>query len=81
LDVQNYSFKRENKLFLKTSKDSKERRYTTITYIIKKNEISLGEIFHSNHYMDLVQANWKIVVEYLYEKMKNDNLKKQYKIK
>lgn len=34
--------------------------------------VELGNIIHRNHYMDLVTQNWKISVDYLKEKMKNN---------
>ena len=58
-------------------------------YSIKKGEIEifklqlnytegwveLGEMYHRNHYMDLVKKNWKIATDFIYEKMKIDLMK------
>ncbi len=38
--------------------------------------LEIGEIYHRNHYMDLIKMNWKILIDYQYERMKNDILHK-----
>lgn len=43
----------------------------SIRYSLNKI-VRLENIIHRNHYMDLVNQNWKISVDYLKENMKNN---------
>lgn len=68
--------------------DGEDKKYFA-QFMVKKAEIEIFElrlyygsgsielenIIHNNHYQDLVDQNFKIVSDFIYEKMKNDSLK------